>query len=58
MNRYKIYLLALLLLAPTQNAFSQEEAQEASAPSTMEELLELVKEGKAREQSENAKREK
>jgi len=58
MNQYKIYLLALLLLAPTQNAFSQEEAQEASAPSTMEELLELVKEGKAREQSENAKREK
>ncbi len=58
MNRHKIYLLALLLLAPTQNAFSQEEAQEASAPSTMEELLELVKEGKAREQSENAKREK
>ena len=58
MNRHKIYLLALLLLAPTQNAFSQEEGQEASAPSTMEELLELVKEGKAREQSENAKREK
>ena len=58
MNRHKIYLLALLLLAPTQNAFSQEEAQEASTPSTMEELLELVKEGKAREQSENAKREK
>jgi biopolymer transport protein ExbB len=58
MNRHKIYLLAFLLLAPTQNAFSQEEVQEASAPSTMEELLELVKEGKAREQSENAKREK
>tara|TARA_B100000989_G_C19520092_1_gene463726 strand:+ start:866 stop:2254 length:1389 start_codon:yes stop_codon:yes gene_type:complete len=58
MNRQKIYLLAFLLLAPTQNAFSQEEVQEASAPSTMEELLELVKEGKAREQSENAIREK
>ena len=58
MNRHKIYLLAFLLLAPTQNAFSQEEVQEDSAPSTMEELLELVKEGKAREQSENAIREK
>ena len=58
MNRHKIYLLAFLLLAPTQNAFSQEEVQEDSAPSTMEELLELVKEGKAREQSENSIREK
>ena len=57
MNRFKIYFLALLLLTFNQNAFSQEEVSNESAPSSMEELLELVKEGKAREQAENAIRE-
>ena len=52
--RFYKYTLALLLLA-SSILFAQE--AETPAPSNLDKLLELVKEGKTQEQAENADRE-
>ena len=56
MRLLKIYLFALLI-SSNQILVAQEDATEGEAPSTVQQLLELVKEGQVREQSENAVRE-
>ena len=56
MRLLKIYLFALLI-SSNQILVAQEDATEGEAPSTVQQLLELVKEGQVREQSENAARE-
>ena len=56
MRYLKIYLFALLI-SSNQVLIAQEEAPDGEAPSTVQQLLELVKEGQVREQSENAVRE-
>ena len=56
MRLLKIYLFALLI-SSNHILFAQEDAAEGEAPSTVQQLLELVKEGQVREQSENAIRE-
>ena len=53
MRYLKIYLFALLI-SSNQVLIAQEEAPDGEAPSTVQQLLELVKEGQVREQSENA----
>ncbi len=55
----KKYLSILFVLSLTFNGFifAQEEQEEGNEISTVEALLNLVKEGKTQEQSENAKRE-
>ena len=54
MKYLKVLFLSFLILSA--NAFAQE--SEVEAPSNLDKLLELVKEGKTKEQSENAKRER
>ena len=56
MRLLKIYLFALLI-SSNQILVAQEDATEGEAPSTVQQLLELVKEGQVREQAENAVRE-
>ena len=56
MRLLKIYLFTLLL-SSNQILVAQEDVAEGEAPSTVQQLLELVKEGQVREQSENAVRE-
>ena len=56
MRLLKIYLFALLI-SSNHVLVAQEDAVEGEAPSTVQQLLELVKEGQVREQSENAIRE-
>ena len=56
MRLLKIYLFALLI-SSNHILVAQEDAAEGEAPSTVQQLLELVKEGQVREQSENALRE-
>ena len=56
MRLLKIYLFALLI-SSNQILVAQEDVTEGEAPSTVQQLLELVKEGQVREQSENAVRE-
>ena len=56
MRLLKIYLFALLI-SGNHVLVAQEDAVEGEAPSTVQQLLELVKEGQVREQSENAIRE-
>ena len=51
MRLLKIYLFALLI-SGNQILVAQEDATEGEAPSTVQQLLELVKEGQVREQSE------
>ena len=53
MKYLKIFLLSLLISSPY--TFAQE--AEVDAPTNLDKLLELVKEGKSKEQSENTKRE-
>ena len=55
----KKYLSILFVLSLTFNGFifAQEEQEEGDEISTVEALLNLVKQGKTQEQSENAKRE-
>ena len=53
MKYFKILFLSFLILSA--NALTQE--SEVEAPSNLDKLLELVKEGKTKEQSENTKRE-
>ena len=53
MKLLKIYLFALLI-SSNQILVAQEDVAEGEAPSTVQQLLELVKEGQVREQSENA----
>ena len=53
MRLLKIYLFTLLL-SSNQILVAQEDVAEGEAPSTVQQLLELVKEGQVREQSENA----
>ena len=50
MRLVKIYLFALLI-SSSQILVAQEDATEGEAPSTVQQLLELVKEGQVREQS-------
>ena len=54
MRLLKIYLFALLI-SSNQILVAQEDVTEGEAPSTVQQLLELVKEGQVREQSENAR---
>ena len=56
MRFIKIYLFALILLN-SSILDAQEATQDGEAPSTVQQLLELVKEGQVREQSENSVRE-
>ena len=56
MRLLKIYLFALLI-SSNHILVAQVDAAEGEAPSTVQQLLELVKEGQVREQSENALRE-
>ena len=56
MKLLKIYLFALLV-SSNQILVAQEDVAEGEVPSTVQQLLELVKEGQVREQSENAVRE-
>ena len=56
MKLLKIYLFALLV-SSNQILVAQEDVAEGEVPSTVQQLLELVKEGQIREQSENAVRE-
>ena len=56
MRLLKIYLFALLI-SSNQILVAQEDAADSEAPSTVQQLLELVKEGQVREQAENAVRE-
>ena len=53
MKYFKILLLSLLIIS--SYAFAQE--TDVEAPTNLDKLLELVKEGKSKEQSENTKRE-
>ena len=56
-ERYvKIYLFALIL-SNSSILDAQEATSDGEAPSTVQQLLELVKEGQVREQSENSVRE-
>ena len=48
MRLLKIYLFALLI-SSNQILVAQEDATEGEAPSTVQQLLELVKEGQVRE---------
>ena len=56
MRYSKIYLFLLIALS-SQILVSQEQVEDGESPSTVEQLLELVKEGQVREQSQNAIRE-
>ena len=53
MKYLKILILSLLIIS--SNAFAQE--TDVEAPTNLDKLLELVKEGKSKEQTENTKRE-
>ena len=57
MRYLKFYLVTFLTIISFQNLTAQEETSDGEAPTTVQQLLELVKEGQVREQSENAKRE-
>ena len=56
MRYVKIYLFALIL-SNSSILDAQEATSDGEAPSTVQQLLELVKEGQVREQSENSVRE-
>ena len=56
MRLLNFYLLALIL-SSSSLLIAQEVAPEGEAPTTVQQLLELVKEGQVKEQSENAVRE-
>ena len=56
MKSLRLYIFALLI-STSFILVAQEEATDGEAPSTVQQLLELVKEGQVREQSENALRE-
>ena len=56
MKSLRLYIFALLI-STSYILVAQEEATDGEAPSTVQQLLELVKEGQVREQSENAQRE-
>ena len=56
MKSLRLYIFALLI-STSYILVAQEEATDGEAPSTVQQLLELVKEGQVREQSENALRE-
>ena len=56
MKSLRLYIFALLI-STSYTLVAQEEATDGEAPSTVQQLLELVKEGQVREQSENAQRE-
>ena len=53
MRYVKIYLFALIL-SNSSILDAQEATSDGEAPSTVQQLLELVKEGQVREQSENS----
>ena len=55
MRLLNFYLLALIL-SSSSLLIAQEVAPEGEAPTTVQQLLELVKEGQVKEQSENAVR--
>ena len=55
MKSLRLYIFALLI-STSYILVAQEEATDGEAPSTVQQLLELVKEGQVREQSENAQR--
>ena len=56
MRLLNFYLLAFIL-SSSSLLIAQEVAPEGEAPTTVQQLLELVKEGQVKEQSENAERE-